>query len=155
MSVTFQVLREDIKVNGDEPTVVYLPVYPDSFDPEQVIVDPEYGPLCPENPWSINVTNENAVRVLQLLGQEPYSDQGLVGTICDLSGFIKACDNALAAISSFPSLDAGVDASESFGDLGFRIVHCGLPADYFSERVGRLRELAQIAIEVGGILSFA
>jgi hypothetical protein len=155
MSVTFSVVRENLEVLDGQPKIVYRQVYPADFDPAQVIEDPEHGRLSPDNPWSMNLTNENAVRVLELLGEDPYSENGLVGTICNVPEFIERCDSALLAIRSFPALDAGVSPTESYGATGVPMIHLGVPADYFRTRVTRLREIAQIAIDVGGILSFA
>jgi hypothetical protein len=136
-----------------KPTILYLSVYPDGFDPNQMIEDPDFGPLTSDNPWSINLANENAVRLLELLGQATRREYGLGGLICNLAEFIVACDNGLSAVTRSPELDASVGAQVGYSD-GFRIIRCGATHDYFNKHISRLRELALIGIEVGGILSF-
>lgn len=156
MSVTFQVAKERIGDHNGLPLITYYPVYPAGFDPKQVIDHPEYGPISADNPWSINVTNDNATQLLQLLRQESEdAEMGLVGTIRNLAGFIEACDSALEAIRSFPSLDSGTAATEIGRADGCRIVHCGVPAHYLRSRVSQLRVLAEIAKDVEGVISFA
>ncbi len=103
----------------------------------------------------MNVTNDNAVQLLLLLRQEPYTDAGLVGTISNLAGFIEACDSVLETMRSFSSLDSGTPPTETGGAGGCRMIRCGIPAHYLQRRVSELRALAETAISVEGVINYA
>jgi hypothetical protein len=130
---------------------------PEGFDPLTPINnDPNdsYGPDYPENPWEINVHQQNGADVLKTLGFYVETGDGMFGQIEDLDKLIAMCDSTLGAVSSFPGLDSGVEATEMPGS-GPRWFNGGRHPGSLTRIISKIRELAIIAKEKGGLISYA
>ena len=101
----------------------------------------------------INMSNRNAMIVLQTLSFDPTEYCGVV-TNNELENFILRCDLALQLIKAEPSLDPGLETVIEKGETGPTFVHFGLPAGYLQERISQLRDLASFAWKHQAELSF-
>lgn len=86
---------------------------------------------------SINVSNINAVSVLELLGFAHDGEVDLVGS-CDAEEFEG---RVLTALALAPA-DAGAPAYEAAGAGGATIVECGRRPGYHQDVLGRIYEIA-------------
>jgi hypothetical protein len=103
----------------------------------------------------VNLCNANAIMVLMDLGQNPMTDDGLVGQVEDLFAFIAMCDAVLGSIAADPSLDPGRATVEHRSEGRATMIECGTPAGYLQDRVTSLRNLAVLARDAGGVLGWA
>lgn len=85
----------------------------------------------------VNLTNINAVGVLELLG---YAHDGEV-ELCGSCGADEFEGRVLTALALAP-VDAGVPAHETVGGGGATVVECGRRPGYNQDILERLRELA-------------
>ena len=154
MSVTFTVSMETIREFDGQPHVVYMPQYPQGFDPTPVVDPefPEYGAIPPTSPWEMNVSNSNFSTIMQSLGLE-FSDW--CGVIADVTDLIARCEALLGTVRSIPEFDAGVKPTETRGEMGALIVNCGVRPGYLVDRIGTLLSLAIAARDAGAVVTFA
>src|ERR1700733_8748381 len=113
MSVSFTISKESLKMIDGKIVAVYETVYPEGFDSTPRIDPemPEYGPIHPENPWEMNVSNSNFCDIVKTLGlweTQNHEDGEYVGSL-DPNALIVSCESALEAIMALPELDASID----------------------------------------------
>ncbi|MEW1938793.1 hypothetical protein AB0331_15650 [Dietzia maris] len=97
---------------------------------EAVTTDLDHAPR-------INISNINAVGVLELLG---YAEDGEVD-LCGSCGAEEFEGRVLTALALAPA-DAGVPAYETARAGGATVVECGRRPGYHQDILGRLHELA-------------
>lgn len=133
MSVTFQA------VNSKGETITEM-------------VDRGYGP---ENNLELNVANGNAITLLRFLGvARPEEGDDLTGEITDVATFERACLDHLNVLRAEPALDAGRKDQVLRGEGGATVVMCAMSDGYLTERISKLRELAELALLSGGKLIY-
>lgn len=94
----------------------------------------------------LNVSNTNAMHLLELLGLPSEQDEW-----GSLSGATSAEDflgRVLLAQAVSPA-DAGVAATSEVGEGGATLIDMGRPAGYSEDRLTSLRELADFAVDRG------
>lgn len=118
-----------------------------------------YGPRCCDHvdaakdacgceAFDLNVSNTNAIQVLERLGVD-VDPEWLVGSMTgdDLLG--------RALVGNVGRDDMGVSTFEHRGEAGARIVECGLRAGYFNDTLGRLATLATEAKARGVLVGWS
>jgi hypothetical protein len=152
MGVSFNVCQfEDRELNG-EVIKVLCPVGPDGLDLHTPIGRDEYGDIYPENPWTMNVSEMNAINILKTLGLE-FDQEYYCGTL-DSGIVVAACDSVLSTLRSIPELDAATPWVETKGVGGCTVYEGGRMEGYLAIRVSELRGLAQIALDRGLVLNY-
>jgi hypothetical protein len=92
----------------------------------------------------INVSNTNAAQILERLGIE-----------FDYCGHFDPADLfGRAAVGNIGRDDSGIATTVEGGDGCATLIECGLRPGYFEDRLGRLAELAQDAIQRGMLVSW-
>jgi len=158
MGISFMVAREEVMLIDGVPAIVYAPLYPVGFDRTPVIdlEMPEYGSIPPDNPWSMDLSVANAFMLLRELGLINEADEPeYCGHFVDLPDLIARCEALLGVVNTIPEFDAGVSAVVQGGDGHATMIHCARRPGYMNHRVGRLLELALIAKENDGVISYA
>jgi hypothetical protein len=115
------------------------------------LVERECGP---ENELELNVSNSNARMLLDLLGVK-VGDEGLTGEIAELAKFEATCMDNLQILRAAPFLDAGRRDRVYRCANSATVIDLALRDGYLTDRVAKLRELAQFALLNGGKLVFA
>lgn len=146
---------ETIREFDGEPKVVYMPQYPQGFDPAPKVDPeyPEYGPIYPTSPWEMNVSNVNFAMIMRSIGLEIGEEY--IGVIADVADLIARCEALVGTVQSIPEFDAGQESSEFTGEMGARIINCGVRPGYLADRVGTLLSIAVAARDNGAVVTYA
>lgn len=146
MSVTFSVYH-----NGSF-------VSPDGWEPEYEVDEmygfpPDFKVQVNQNPLEMNVANGNFYRLMELLG---LSTEEYCGTWGDgsLQHVREKVTFVLEGIKAIPELDGGKEDVIEKSPSGMTMIHCGVREGYFAERLTKLLEIVDKAIEVGGEVTF-
>lgn len=129
-----------------------------------------YVPGHSDHPDTMNVANENFVRLMRLIGLEVRTEDGLCGNLFELGLVRNHVVSTLHMISDFPELDAGTEARiitpeeieeltpgtrELVQALGAQVIDCGWPPGYIRQRLGQLLRLIDFAIREGKGLRYS
>lgn len=149
MSVTFCLAK---KVVGK---VGYQFLYPSDFDPTPVIDPeyPEYGAIPPDNPYTLNVHNDNAKEILRTFNITGELHNG--GILDNLDEVIEICNQVIASVRTIPELDLGTPSVMSKFENGPLVVECGHLPGWYGDRFGKLLELATIAKQKEAVITYA
>lgn len=99
-----------------------------------------------DKPFDLNVTNTNAIMLLEMLGIRVKGDNGLTGEIEDVARLEYNCQQVLHALRADPALDAGRLSIEHRSPGCMTMIECGRRDGYLLDRVSRLRQLAEEAL---------
>jgi hypothetical protein len=94
----------------------------------------------------LNVSNQNAIMLLEMLDIEPFTDDGLVGEIRDVAKLEHNCQQILATLRSIPELDRGRKTIVDQQPGKCTMIECALPDGYLVGRLEILRRAAEEAL---------
>lgn len=138
MSLTLCVAIETLRELVGGPQVCYTPLLPEGFDntPQIDPAMPDYGPIYPDNPWSLNVHQQNAREMFDLIGLSLGDDCS--GIICgpELIELEETCKHIVQSIRTVP------DTNDPH-----------IPS-WHEHRFSKLHDLVVIARQMGGVISF-
>lgn len=107
----------------------------------------QYGiyvhPVMDVEGGEVNLSNTNAIMMFNVLGIE-IDDYDLAGS---MSGD-KFLGHVLTALATDRD-DSGISDVVEPNDGGATMIHCGLPAGYWNDRLNALHDLAQEAARLG------
>jgi hypothetical protein len=105
---------------------------------------------CGCQQFDVNVSNTNAVMILQRLGLEVDFDEGELCGNADPDDILGR-----AMLGNVGRDDSGTRSTEERGAGGATFVDCGLRAGYFGDRLGAIAELATEAKRLGMVVAWA
>ncbi|CAM6053491.1 unnamed protein product [Sphagnum tenellum] len=119
---------ESLQEVKGEPRICYSNIYPEGFDPKQIVMVDEYGIEYAQNPWEINMSNINAIHILDIIGFSNRDSDGEPDYCGTISNLIEAEEKILAALADrhfAPEMDWGKPVTEENGEQGALIIDCG------------------------------
>lgn len=102
---------------------------------------------CACNDLSVNVSNTNAIAILERLGFDHPEDY--LGGSCEADDFIGR-----TKLANVGRLDTGIIASVDSAPGRATMIDCGVRADYYSDVMVRLENLAHKAVAAGSEISW-
>ncbi len=103
---------------------------------------------CAECSIEVNVSNVNALAILERLGIECDAEYGIMGE-CDAADMI-----ARAMLGNIGRDDSGAAAQEYRGAGGCRVIEGSVRPGYYADRLGSIAELAAYAAERGLLVAW-